>query len=176
MGKDKLPISVIINKWKEKCFVKKTSDRGTTFLVLPNSCRMDCLAMLAKTFSDYGYTYEEMDHHMVSVKIADVCWRDDKIVKMSGTEIAKAKLSVAKDWQEIIDSKYAGVVISELEEHEKPVYKEEPKVEPVKKSLEIEPKDRIKMDTSDMVDGELDLDFLSELGVDESFLNGKKDE
>jgi len=174
MSKEKLPVEKLINKWKVEHFVDKMSEKGTPYKILPNSCRMECLTILAKTLFDHGYSYDDMDKSDVSLKIANVCWRSDKIVKMSGPEIAKAKYSIALDWQEVIDGKYLDIEISKLEDHEKPVFKEEPKVQ--SKPLEIDPSDRIKMDTSDIEEPELDSDFLSELGVDESFISGKKDE
>jgi hypothetical protein len=50
------------------------------------------------------------------------------------------------------------------------------KPQKIEKPIEIDPKDRIRLDTSDVVDAPLDLDFLKEMGIDESFVTGKKNE
>lgn len=169
MSEEKPSAGKIINSWKKNNFVSKVSDRGTPFLILPNSCRMEVLAILAKTLHDNGYSYDDMNNFRISTLIADACWRDDKIVKMSGPQIVKAKLSVTRDWQETIDGMYGDVVISKLEEHEKPVFKPEEKPEvkyeqhkPANTPLEIEPSDRIKMDTSDLLECPIDEEIAAE--------------
>jgi hypothetical protein len=94
---------------------------------------------------------------------------------MTNSQIKKAKLELANDWQEIIDAEYSGVKISKCEELKKVEYSPTVKTEYKKqeKALELYPSDRIKMDVSDMPDPEIDTDFLKEIGIDESFMDGK---
>jgi hypothetical protein len=127
MSSDRPPIRPILNKWKAENFVDKKSDIGTPFKVLPSSCKAECFGTLAKTLSQNGYTYEEMGKVDMTRQIADVCWREDKIVKMSSSEVNKAKHGVILDWLEVIDGMFCTVVMSKLEEHEKPKFKEEEK-------------------------------------------------
>ena len=173
---DNIPnISTILRFWKEECGEIRTSQTGVQYTIIPSNRTRDSLKKLAMTLIGYGYTFEELDSVSLSVKIADVCWREDKIKKMSLSEIKKAKISLALDWNEAI-AEFSGVVIADYEETKKAVpysKKEDKKQEPI---LDIEPKDRIKVETSDMVDPPLDLDFLKELGIDEEFVTGKKNE
>jgi hypothetical protein len=170
---EKPPIKSIILAWIDDRGEWRSSPSGKTYKVISNSSMMESLKILAKTLLDYGYKYEEIDTSRVSILIADTCWKEDKIRKMSVGEIRKAKKNLADDWDAIIhSSEFSGITISTLKENEKivPVQKNEKK----EKTLEIDPKDRIRMDTSDMLDAPLDVDFLEELGIDESFVSGKK--
>jgi hypothetical protein len=170
-------IETIVLGWKEEYGVKRSGDRGSEYYVIANSDKVEAFRALAKTFFDYGYSFEEINEGSVSVKISRLCWRDDKIKKMSDSEVKKAQLAFAKDWNEVLHRReFTGITISKCEPDNKPVEvvkKEEFKKEKV---LEIDPSDRIKMDTSDIADSPLDPDFLRELGLDESFMGGKKDE
>jgi hypothetical protein len=132
---------------------------------------------LYKTLTQNGYSSEEIDSPHLSKQIVDICWREDKIRKMSNSEVRQAKKSLADDWDEFLHQpEISGITIATLDEDEKivpvvrAIYKKEPKPE---RPLEINPSDRITMDTSDMAEAPLDLDFLKDLGVDESDVDGK---
>ncbi len=71
---ERLPISVIVNKWKSECGEVRTSERGVSYTVIPSSRMMESLRVLAKTLYDLGYTYDDMDEYAVSIAIADACW------------------------------------------------------------------------------------------------------
>ena len=168
----KLPIESIIKAWKAEYGVLRTSDKGVEYVIIPNSSMRTALSALAQTFLTSGYTFDEIDDYRISVKIADIVWREDKIIKMSSTEVKRAKISLTKDWEEAI-APYSGIIISKPG---KMVTKVEVKAEPKPKEkvLELDPKDRIKVDTSDIPDNPLDLAFLEELGISESDVSGGK--
>lgn len=170
MEDTRTPIERIIRAWKHECGVVRTSEKGTQYVIIPSSEMHESLRILAQTMYDSGYSFEEMDDYRIAVKIADICWREDKIVKMSNSEIKKAKVSIALDWEEAI-APFLGISMSKVEPEELEEVK--PKKERI---LEIYPTDRIKMDTSDTIDAPVDIEFLNELGLDESFIAGKKDE
>ena len=127
----------------------------------------------------YGYQEEDIRSSTVSTKVIKICW-SDLITKMSAKELRKSRDIARNQWEGALNEVFT-MEMPKYVKPEKPTpvivnqnnYKVENKPE---KPLEIDPKDRIIMDTSDMVEGELDLEFLQELGLDESFVIGKKDE
>lgn len=159
--------------WKSECGEWRKGDGGTPFLILPPSRMPDNFLILYKTFVKHGYTHEEINEVLVAKTMVDICWKEDRIRKMSNSEVRRAKKNLAEDWDEFLHSPcISGITISTLEEDEKIVTVQ--KIEKKERVLDIDPKDRIKMDTSDVSDAPLDIDFLEEMGIDESFLNGKK--
>jgi hypothetical protein len=177
MEDNKPSIEKILKKWKSEYGEMHTNENGASYPIIPKSRMVESLKSLGKTMLDYGWTFDEIDSTRVAVAVSNIVWREDAITKMSPAEIRKAKFKTTKDWEEAI-AEFSEIIISKVEV-EKPPYipptenKKEVKPE---KPLELDPKDRIKMDTSDFPDTPIDLEFLKELGVDESFVNGKKDE
>lgn len=162
---DRIPIDRIIRAWKDEFGLSRTSETGVSYIVIKTS--IENLRILARTMMDSGYTFEELDDYRTSVKIADICWRDDKIIKMSMSAIQKAKISLTNDWHQVISAKeFSGIEMSKVDP------KIESKAEPTKKSkpIEIEPKNRIKMDTSDMAEVPFDDEILAELAAIGTFL------
>jgi hypothetical protein len=166
MNEDRLPIKTIILGWKDNYGVTRISKLGTPFIIIPSNNHIEAFRALAQTLLDSGYTFQEINSPSVSIMLADICWREDKIRKMNLSEVRKAKLSFATDWNEVIHRKeFTGVVISKVNPDNRPMAE----VIPIKKEkvLELDPSDRIKIDTSDLPDNPLDEDFLKELDSDE---------
>jgi hypothetical protein len=99
---------------------------------------------LYKTLTQNGYSSEEIDSPHLSKQIVDICWREDKIRKMSNSEVRQAKKSLADDWDEFLHQpEFSGITIATLDEDEKIVpvvrtkteYKAESKKEKPEKPL-----------------------------------------
>ena len=173
MRDDAPPLNKIIDAWKTSCGDVYLGEKGTPYVRIPSARMRESLQILRKTLVGYGYTYEEIDSVRVSMAIVDACWKENKIVKMSISEIKKAKKNLSDDWDEVIhDPEFSGIVIAKLDEDEKdvPVAKTEYK-KPEKTKEEImseifEPKDRIvpnkTVDKADNTNWEL----LAELGIE----------
>jgi hypothetical protein len=187
MSDERLPIVRIINSWKAQCGETYVGSGGTPYIRIPTDRMLESLKILAKTFFDAGYTYDEIDSVYVAVKIADITFVEEKIVKMTTSAIKRAKVGLTLDWQLVL-AQFSGIQLSELDENEKVVVTA--KSEPNKKAVlpkkadfdwekvEIIPKNTVKMDNSDTPDRIIDYEFLKELGIDESFFRyqGEKDE
>jgi len=169
-------IRMLIDVWHAECAEIRMSEHGTPMPIIPNSRMMESLKILAKTLLEHGYPYEEVDKTNVSVMIVDKCWKENKIRKMSLADIRKAKMNLAETWDSVLhSSEFSGITIATLSEDEKIVATEQKEYKKPEKPLEMNPKDMLKMDTSDIPDAPLDLDFIEELGLDESDFNGEKD-
>ena len=161
---EKPSLDRFIKSWISECGEARTSDHGTKYVIIPTQRMHESLRILAKTLLDAGFSFDELDSARVAVKIADLVWRESKITRMSATEIRKAKLGVTEDWG-IALGEFSGITFAKDVEPLEVV--EAPKIEKKEKVLELNPSDRIKMDTSDVVDPEKDLEFLKELGVED---------
>jgi hypothetical protein len=159
MSEERTTIADIIKVWFKDCSVVRIGEKGTPYSIIPSSKMPESLKILAKTMHEAGYSYKEMDDFKVSLKIADTCWREDKIVKMSSADVKKSKYSLTLDWDLAIAT-YCNVKIAKLEENEKIVetFKRE-------SNLELNPSDRIKMDTSDQTKPEWDEEILAEFAT-----------
>ncbi len=163
------PLKTIIDAWHHKCSELRKGDGGTLYRIITNASMMESLQILAKTLLQNGYTVEEMDTSRVSIMLANTCWKETRIRKISRSDIARAKLHLTEDWHQLIhSSQYSGIEIATLDESEKlvPVEKVE-RARREERPLELNPSDRIKMDTSDIVEPPVDEDFLRELESDE---------
>lgn len=161
----------ILNAWKNYNGLKKSSFTGEEYLIINAS--LQNLRDLAETMINYGYTYDELKRPKMGSDIAEYCWDADYIKKIPPAAIKKLQFKVGKAWFLAI-AKYSELAVSKSDPIENP---EPPKTDPQTKKepvLDIVPKDRIIMDTSDMPETELDLEFLEELGIDESFVRGEK--
>ena len=186
MGKERHELLAIIEGWHSDCADIRFSDAGTPMEIIPNSRMMESLKILAKTLRDeHGLTYEEIDSHSISIMIVDTCWDEDVIRKISTADIRRAKKNLSKLWDKVIHNpNFSGIKIATLDESEKVVAvkketsapkitpKVEPKVEP--KLPDLDPKDRIVMDTSDMADVPFDDEILAELAAVGVSLEEKK--
>ena len=162
--KERLPIDTVLDKWLAKYGEEKRSERGTVFYVIPIPDRITHLLNLIQALSKYGYSEEEIRSGTITAKVVKKCW-SDLITKIPAKRLRENRDITRRQWDEAINRFF-------VDNFDFPEYKKPEKIEP-KKSLEIEPKDRIKMDTSDVKDAPLDLDFLKELGIEESSENDK---
>jgi len=127
---------------------------------------------LVKTFLDNGYPKEEIKSATLSTKIVKLIWADDVDRICTDQNLKKYKDATRRQWEDAIREVTIrkDVVLSEYIQEKNPtpyIPKESPKEE---KPLELDPTDRIKMDTSDISTPEFDLDFLSDIGIDPSSL------
>jgi hypothetical protein len=129
----------------------------------------EALLVLVKTFLENGYRVEELDTSSVSILLINRCWKENIILKISRSDIAREKINLSEQWHELLHSPmYSGIKIAKLEESERMVAVDRPvRIVKEERPLELDPSDRLVMDTSDVVDSELDLDFLKELGSNE---------
>jgi hypothetical protein len=170
---ERLSIDRILELWLASCGEEKTSDSGSTFLVVPIADRRGHLLNLIQAMVTYGYTQDEIKTGSVSMKVVKTCW-SDLIKKMSVKKVRESREITRQQWEKAIDEYF----VSEFPKYVKPE-KAVPPVAPVpkkEKPLELDPKDRLQMDTSDVADAPIDFDFLDEIGVDKTFVTGQKDE
>ncbi len=161
MSEERPSTKSIIGVWHSKFAETFYGEGGTAYLRIPNSVLMEAFWALARTFKKLGFTYEEMSSPYLAKQIVDVCWREDKIRKISVTDIKKAKFSMALDWQQIIDNEeFTGIQICDAEMPDRTVAKVEPKK--IQEKIESKP---IKMDISDMADVPFDNEILAELAA-----------
>jgi hypothetical protein len=162
----KPPLKSIVDAWHSECAEIRLSDRGTPMPIINPSRMLESLKILAKTLFQNGYSYEEVDSPRVSILIVDKCWKENQIVKMSTVDVRKAKKNLADSWDSIIHSKeFSGIVIAKLEESEKIVAVQKTEYKKEEKLPELDPSDRIKMDTSDLAKPEFDEEILAELAA-----------
>ncbi len=166
MSEDKKTIEEIISNWKYACGLEKVSDRGTSYIVVPIANRRNHFLDLIETMVNEGLTKEEIKSSAVSTNVVLTCW-SDLIVKMSSKDLKKARDITRSQWEEAIKeffaqpiSKYKGLNKSSG---------------PNNKELDLEPKDRIKLDTSDMPEIPWADDILSELAALGSFVDKKNE-
>jgi hypothetical protein len=157
-------ISQIILKWHASCSIKHRGDGGKEYLRIPNSTITESLEILAQTLKDHGYSFEEINDSSVSIQLVNTCWKPNKIRKMSKSAVKEAMLGLADDWNAVLGS-LSDIVISRPEE----------KPKKIEKPLELNPSDRVKMDTSDMSNAPIDEEIFAELAALGTF-PGMKDE
>lgn len=166
---DRPSIDDTIDDWKAAVGEIKTSTRGTTYLVVPIPNMRGSFLSLIQTMVDRGYSEEEIKNISVNTKIAKACW-SDLIVKLSSKEIKRNRDISTSIWREALKEFFAKP-ISEYVENKKAV--SIVKIEK-KEVFEIDPKDRIKMDTSDMEEVPMDDEILSELASIGTILESEK--
>ena len=171
-------IEDIIIEWRVEFGV---SARGKTgkYYYIDYAQKKDLLTILIRTIIDEGYDEDVVKSVTTRNLIINGCEAPDGASSRSSSKIKKSKNITADNLKEIIPEFFRGKFSIVAHEKEKIALPEKPQTtfeQPkVEKIPEIDPKDRIKMDTSDVVDGELDLDFLKELGIDESFVGTKNE-
>ena len=166
MDNERLSIEAILFYWDSDCYVNKISRTGNPYRGLPSHGKQEHLANLLSTFIGHGYSKEELVEKSgfpvvaVQNKIINHIW-DRNPESMSAKELHKAKGNLRKMWQCVIAQKFPIKLVKEevVEKIEIAPKKE--------KALEINPKDRIVMNVSDIKDPELDLNFLKDLGIEE---------
>ena len=120
----------IILAWKSQCGEWRRGDGGTKFQVMSHADLHESFQILYKTLVQYGYAPEEINSPHLSKTIVDICWREDKIRKMSNSEVRQAKKSLAEDWDEFLHAAdISGITLATLDEDEKVVPVERAKTE-----------------------------------------------
>lgn len=169
------PIRSLVLIWINEHGVTKTGDMGKEYKIISGRDRAHTLKILATAMLQDGYTFDEINDPKVSIILVDLCWRQEFIRKLSSSEVKEAKKNLALDWEMALhDPEICGKKMPKVKRSAKNV--EEVKEVKKEKELEISPKDRIKLDTSDIIDAPVDEDFLNEIGLDKSFVTGKKNE
>lgn len=135
--------------------------------------------LLIRTLIDEGYTEEDLKSLRTSNMVVNACEAPEGASSRSSGKIRKSKQITASNLKFVLTEFFRGPFSAHTLESKNTTVSslKQTTFEEIKKEkpIEIDPKDRIKMDTSDMAQAELDLDFLSELGVAEEFAD-KKDE
>jgi hypothetical protein len=166
---DRPSIDETIDDWKASCGEIKTSERGVTYLVVPIPNLRGNFLNLIQTFVDRGYTEIEIKSVSINTKIAKACW-SDLIIKLSPKDIKRNRDITTSIWRETLKEYFAKPISEYVETKKESIPTKSISKE---RTLEVQPKDRIKMDTSDMVEAPLDLEFLKELGLEESDVNNE---
>jgi len=159
-------IDTIIEDWKVEVGTLKTG-RNSQYIAIEFKERTSFLLMLAQTMLDEGYDEKAILSPSTQVKVVDGC-TPSKEVPIPAKNIKKWKTIVTQEW-DYARKKIIGTKISKYEE-KKPVVEEKPT-----KTLDLEPTDRLKIDTSASPDMDLDGDFLKEIGLDETFFGAKNE-
>jgi hypothetical protein len=137
LSDERLPIQKIINAWKKAEGIEKISSLGKEFYIVKTS--PSNLRILAQTLLDNGYSYGEICSDNVAIKLVSTCWLEDKIKKMSLTEVRKAKKDLLVEWEETLDSEeFSGIKMSKPKPLEK---KSEPKPETKKPIAPVDEKE-----------------------------------
>lgn len=171
MSEERRTIEELISNWKYACGLEKVSDRGTSYIVVPIPNRRNHFLDLIETMVNEGLTKEEIKSPSVSTNVVLTCW-SDLIVKMSSKDLKKARDITRSQWEEAIKEFFAQPISK---------YRGPDKTSNIssdsnkEKELDLEPKDRIKLDTSDMPEIPWADDILSELAALGSFVDKKNE-
>lgn len=164
-------IDDILNDWKYACGEEKTSEAGTTFIVIPIADRRGNFLNLIQTLVDRGLSKEDVKSAPLSTKVAKICW-SDLIKKMTQAEVKRSRDISKNQWEEAIIEFFAKPISIHVKERPIKIPKEvtkDPKKELTKEELLEEifnPKDRLvspkKIDRSNDTNWEL----YKELGIE----------
>jgi hypothetical protein len=168
---EKRSIEDIISDWKYACGQEKTSDHGTTYVVVPIADRRGNFLDLIQTLVDEGVAQEEIASGSISTNVVLTCW-SNLVTKMTAKELKRARNITRSQWQEAIKeffarpiSEYAGPerAIAPTPKEQKPAKKELTKEELMEEIFD--PKDRI---VSTVIDRSNDMNWelLAELGIE----------
>jgi hypothetical protein len=162
---EKPSIDDIIDAWDLDCSEVMVSARGSTYRAIPRIDRRTHFLNLIQSILDNGYEEDDLKTGSLSTKIVMLCWPEVNR-KCTMSELKKWKDDTRRTWEDAIKEKIGtNVVLSKHVEGKIPipfVAKRAPE-----KIIEINPSDRIKMNTEDMLENPLDLDFLKELDSNE---------
>jgi len=165
---ERMSMEDIIASWKANCGQVKTSPNGSTYLVIPIPDQRSHFLDLIQALSHYGYSKEEIASGNTTMRVAKVCW-SDLITRMSAKEIKRARDIASHTWKEAIAEFFA----IELPKYSGPkkdasLFTKKEYREPI---LDLNPKDRIKTDTSDLPQFVDDEDILAEIAALEAKSN-----
>ena len=175
----------IIDDWKAEFGTMAYGKHGQWYRYISWKIEKNLLLNLAQTLIDEGYKKEDLvdeDNRPNAVILAQVvngCSAPEGASSRKKSDILKSKRITANNWKEVLKEFFRGPVSTHIPEDRTPEI-----LEPVREKFkpkatkipEVDPKDRIKMDTSEMPDIPMDEDFLNQLGVTADFFSGPKDE
>lgn len=183
-------VQTIIDNWKIQFGSKGRGETGP-YDYIPFNRKKDLLYLLAEILKEEGYKREDfLDEDdkinaTMQLKVVNACEAEEGSSKRKPCKIKQSKDITAKNWKWAVQSVFlneltvpapAKEVVDKDSAYSRQIKDPELSKSKPEKELEINPTDRIKIDTSDMAEAELDEEFLKELGIDESFVNGKTDE
>lgn len=155
----------VIASWKADCGEVKSSERGTTFLVIPIADRRGHFLNLIQSFIHYGFTKEEIKSAAISTKVVKTCW-SDLIQKMSAKDIKKSRDISRNQWEGALEEVFKLKIYKYVKEKKEKTLDDRSVAELEKILEEIEnPKDKIisqKIDRSANINWEL----MKELGLE----------
>lgn len=107
---------IVIKGWLEEFSTeRRVGDGGSVYYIIPNSERRVALQSLAKTLVSQGYKFEDLYSNSLRLKLLKLVWKDDKITKMTRTEIRQARKNLDDEWTGLV-SVYSGIKILRAEE------------------------------------------------------------
>jgi hypothetical protein len=172
----------IIDDWKVEFGTLSYGKHGSFYRYIDWKIQKNLLMNLVQTFIDEGYKKEDLidqdgdPDRKIQMDVVSACSPPDGASSRKKVNIDKSKKITAKNWKESLKEFFRGPVSTFSPQEHVVEYKEIKINKTLEEKLDVELRDRIKVDTSDVIDLPLDSDFLSELGIDESFITGKKDE
>lgn len=174
------PIKHIIDAWHYANSECRVGDGGTPYRIISKKSMPEALLVLVKTFLENGYRIEELDTSSVSILLINRCWKENVILKISRSDIAREKINLSEQWHELLHSPmYSGIKIAKLDESEKIVAVEKPIRNTIVKEekIELPPTEEEMAAMANLADklregsnlnspdDELDVDFLELMGV-----------
>jgi hypothetical protein len=166
-------IEEIIEDWKVEYGTMAYGRDGAFYRYINFKIKKNLLLNLAQTMIDEGYAQEDLSSIKTTNLVVNGCEAPEGASSRAKSKIKKGKDITASQWKGVLREFFRGHISTfNPENREQELKLPEKKPE---KELEINPSDRIKIDTSDIEDPPLDLEFLRELGVDESSVGGKNE-
>lgn len=164
-------IDEIVEDWKVEYGTMAYGRDGAFYRYIDFKIKKNLLLNLAQTMIDEGYDQETLSSIKTINMVVNGCEAPEGASSRAKSKIKKSKDITSSQWKEVLKEFFRGPISTfNPENREQELKLPEKKSE---KELEINPSDRIKIDTSDVEDPPLDLEFLRELGVDESSIGGK---
>ncbi len=155
-------IQDIIYDWKHECGIQRTGKSGS-YRMIPFEGKKDLLLALAQTMIDEGHSEESILSLNTRNLVCNTCAAPDAANVKNNKKI---KQITGEQWKEALKEFYRGPVSQfrpkETKNYSVPVEEVEESSNAV--LSEINPSDRIKVDTTGFAETPLDLDFLSEIG------------
>ena len=173
-------IEDIVTEWVHEFGIEGRGKNGP-YRYIAFSQKKDLLLTLARTLMDEGYGKEDLKLTSTQNLIVNACEAPDGASSRSLSKIRKSKQITASNWKYVIVEFFRGSFSTHTSQKQNTTIETSPTTvfespKPVEKVLEIDPADRLKIDTSNCAKKVLDTDFLSEIGLDESFFKGTPNE
>lgn len=176
-------IDDIIEDWKTE-FGTPAQGQWGPYRFIDFKRNREYVLNLVQTLRDEGFTKEDLLIGRNQLKVVEACEAPSGKSIRKSSSIKKTKDMTASNWKYAIREIFPEKIsVCNTESSSAPI--REPAITiftnttPIKtkpeKLIEIDPKDRIKMDTSDISDNPLDLEFLKELGIEPDSVGNKNE-